>query len=82
MTKETIRCGVLRSQKPIVHSNLIIRLIFILTSADNLHLVNFSGTNVEYQNLGGSATPTVPLVEAAHMHPDELDYNHNQSIPS
>jgi hypothetical protein len=30
----------------IIHSALIIRSIFVLASVDDLHLVNFSGTNV------------------------------------
>jgi hypothetical protein len=49
MAKETIGGSIFRSQVTVVHTNLVVGFVFVLASADNLQLVNFSGTNVDYQ---------------------------------
>jgi hypothetical protein len=49
MAQETIGGSILRSQVTVVHTNLVVGFVFVLASADDLQLVNFSGTNVDYQ---------------------------------
>jgi hypothetical protein len=52
VAKETIGGSIFRSQVTVIHTNLVVGFVFVLTSADDLQLVNFSGTNVEYQGSG------------------------------